>query len=292
MLKMLAAIAAFVLTSTAPAQTAKQVAEPAPASAAASNPGAAPAEPVIGILREKIKGSERPSGFCDTSDGAAISLPEGSVVLVLSKWPCISKYRQSFNKELLQVLHAGRTALVPATAVFLSPTESIRLEGLTAESKDANLEAWTRQSLLLRKLELEAGLKEVAATANHGLALVSSGIFDVSEHTEGTGFRVSVHNSTKKAIKYVTFIVLGLNAVGDPVVDRLKGRNQTLRGIGPIEPDETSSYSKDYMWMTDIVESHKIQSIKVEYMDGTSKLITDLKRIRLTPKGRAILAED
>jgi hypothetical protein len=292
MLKISVAFTALVLATTAPAQTTKQVAEPTTPSATTSNIATAPMKPVMGLLREKTKGSERPSDFCDTSEGSTISLPEGSVVLVLRKWPCNSKYGQSFSKELLQVLHAGKTALVPSATVFLSSTESTKLEGLTAESKDANLESWTLQSIQMRKLELEDVLKDLAATAKHGIALVSSGIFDVSEHTEGTGFRVSVHNSTKKTIKYVTFTVLGLNAVGDPVVDRLRGRNQTLRGIGPIEPDETSSYSKDYMWMTDIVESHKILSIKVEYMDGTSKLIADLKPIRLTPKTVAMLTDD
>ena len=57
-----------------------------------------------------------------------------------------------------------------------------------------------------------------------------------------------------------------------------------LRGIGPIAPGETASYSKDYMWMTDVVESFRISSIKLEYTDGSSKVVSDVKSIRISER--------
>lgn len=291
MLKMTAALAALILSSAAIAQS-EPAAAAESASAPASAPAPAPLEPVMGFVKEKVSGGERPSDFCDADRSGTVSIPEGSAVLVVRKWPCKSRYGASFNKDMLQVLHAGKKVVVPVAAVFLSAAEAKRLDELSLEQADANLEGWTLTSLRMRKLELETALKEVANTARHGLALVYSNVYDVSEHTEGTGFKVTVHNSTKKVIKYVTFTVVGLNAVGDPVKDRLKGTTQTLRGIGPIAPDETSSYSKDYMWMTDIVDSHKLVSIKVEYMDGSSKAITDMKPVRLSQKTRSMLLDD
>ena len=128
-------------------------------------------------------------------------------------------------------------------------------------------------------------MKALDATGKRGVALLKASIFDVSQYTEGTGFEATVYNSTKKTIKYVTFTVVGRNAVGDPVRAGFRGNAASmLRGIGPIAPGETASYSKDYMWMTDVVESFRISSIKLEYTDGSSKVVSDVKSIRISER--------
>lgn len=113
----------------------------------------------------------------------------------------------------------------------------------------------------------------------HGLALLKNSIFDVSDYTDGTGYEVAVANMSKsKTIKYVTFALVGYNSVGDPVKSR-KGNVITLKGIGPIEPDGVGSYNWDYVWFTDVVQSHKLKSITVQYMDGSKKVFSDMKAI-------------
>ena len=100
-----------------------------------------------------------------------------------------------------------------------------------------------------------------------GLILKKSEIFDQSEYTEGTGYRITLANMSKKTIKYIWISVKGINPVDDPVSVK------TLKCIGPINAYSEGSYSFDYVWMTDVVEKFKLISIKIQYMDGSFKQI-------------------
>lgn len=94
-----------------------------------------------------------------------------------------------------------------------------------------------------------------------------------------TGFEVKVTNMSNKTIKYIIFNIVGLNSVKDKV--KYKGTYiQETRGIGPISPLETAYYDFKHLWWTDIVEYFDIQSINIEYTDGTKKQITDWKSAR------------
>lgn len=48
---------------------------------------------------------------------------------------------------------------------------------------------------------------------------------------------------------------------------------QTLKGVGPIKPNEEGEYEFDYVWHTDLVETTKLAVIKIQYMDGSFKTI-------------------
>lgn len=140
---------------------------------------------------------------------------------------------------------------------------------------------------------MNRAIRALKATSSQGIAVLKARIFDVSEYTEGTGFSASIYNSSKKTIKYVTFGVVGLNAVNDPVRDRLRGGTVvSLRGIGPVEPGGTGSWSKDYMWMTDVVESYRLAEIRLEYTDGTSKTLKDVEKLFLSRADYETLSED
>lgn len=119
---------------------------------------------------------------------------------------------------------------------------------------------------------------EIKSHEQYGLSIESWGVFDQSEYTNGTGFSFHVYNPTKKTIKYITVHFVGYNAVDDAVTSMGK-TTQTVKCIGPIEPDESASYSFDYVWFTDIVEYAKIKSIVVQYTNGTSKTITGVSKI-------------
>ena len=176
----------------------------------------------------------------------------------------------------------------------MSPDQAKRLAALEPAQVEASVEDWKLTSLVARKTELEKAMKALESTGKYGVGLLKASIFDVSEYTEGTGFKATVFNSTKKTIKYVTFTVVGLNAVGDPVRGGFarSAPAPMLRGIGPIEPGETATYSKDYMWMTDVVESFRISSIKLEYTDGSSKVVSDVRNVRLSAQDYETLAAD
>lgn len=260
-------------------------------SSSAASPNDAVVEAVLGIMREKTKAPEKISDSCTMESSK--TLPTHTAVVVVRKLPCVSRLGPSFNKEFLEVLYAGKTRFVPAESVFLADKPARLFAALEPAQVAASLESWRHTSLLAKRHELENVVKALDATEKYGIALLKAGIFDASPHTEGTGFEVEVFNPTKKTMKYVTFTVVGLNAVADPVRDSVRGKSPTLRGIGPIEPGETGSYSKDYMWMTDIVQYFRIQSVKVEYMDGSSRIVSDVNKIRLNKQNyEALMTPD
>lgn len=256
-----------------------------------ASPDAAVVEAVLGVMREKTKAAEKISDTCTIESSK--TLPSHTAVVVVRKVPCVSRSGPSFNKEFLEVLYAGKTRFVPAESIFLADEPARLFAALEPAQVAASLESWRLTSLLAKKYELESVMKALDATEKHGIALLNAGIFDASPHTDGTGFEVEVFNPTKKPMKYITFTVVGINAVGDPVRDGVRGNSSTLRGIGPIEPGETASYSKEYMWMTDIVQSFRIKSVKVEYMDGSSRIVSDVNKVRLSKQNyEALMTPD
>lgn len=116
-------------------------------------------------------------------------------------------------------------------------------------------------------------LNEANRLMKNGLVVIDARPYDESEYTDGTGMNITIFNSSNKTIKYITFNFIGYNAVGDPVISRGK-KLQTFKGIGPIEPDEEVTYNDEYVWFTDIVQSAKLKSIVVQYMNGSTKTFT------------------
>lgn len=110
----------------------------------------------------------------------------------------------------------------------------------------------------------------------NGILIKESNVFDQSEYTSGTGYNFSFINTSKKTIKYIWITVKGINRVNDIV------SSKTLNGIGPIEPDNSGSFSFDYVWLTDIVQTCKITLIKIQYMDGTVKQIQNADSLILS----------
>lgn len=114
---------------------------------------------------------------------------------------------------------------------------------------------------------------EAKKLSKRGIIVTEARPYDESEYTAGTGMNFEVVNTSNKTIKYITFNFIGYNAVNDPVSSRGKTL-LTCRGIGPIEPFESSEYQYEYVWFTDIVDSAKLRSIVVQYTNGTSKTFT------------------
>jgi hypothetical protein len=77
--------------------------------------------------------------------------------------------------------------------------------------------------------------------------------------------------------------VTGLNPVGDAVFNTFKGSSKfALKGVGPIPPKTSSKFEFKNAWFTDLVESVIINSVKVQYMDGSIKTITNPKSIMMS----------
>lgn len=241
----------------------------------------------MGIAKTYVNSAETAPASCYITSGPRI--PQGSLLVVIRKVACVPRYGTE-SRELLEVLFSGKKVLLNAEDVHLSSYDAKKLDALRPAQIEANMKAWLHFSLDTRLKDVNGTAEALKATRKYGVAVKDTSIYDVSEYTEGTGFRISIHNPTNKIIKYATVNVVGLNAVGDPVRNPIRGNTTgVLRCIGPIDPGESASYSEDYMWMTDIVEDFRIVSIKVDYMDGTSKTVSNTKLVTIGPLVRQVI---
>lgn len=121
-----------------------------------------------------------------------------------------------------------------------------------------------------------------------GLRLLDWELYDESEYTKGTGVKFDILNTGKKTIKYISFTIIGLNPVGDAVMAKTGVYPITLKGVGPIEPDEAATFSFDYTWMSDLPETANIKSVKVQFMDNTFSTISNPKEIIMSEELKII----
>lgn len=170
--------------------------------------------------------------------------------------------------------------LVKKTEVNITEADDLYLRSLNAdhelilsqkilEISKENLEAVKKKAEGMIKNKKEIGIK-------NGILIKKSNVFDQSEYTSGTGYDFSLINTSKKTIKYVWVTIKGINAVDDVV------SSKTVKCIGPLESNHEGSYSFDYVWFTDIVETCKISLIKIQYMDGSIKQLANTESLILS----------
>lgn len=205
---------------------------------------------------------------------------------------CNSKYTDT-ETNFYEVMIAGKPFYINQAYVFLKETDKKRLDSMPAESFSQFQASAKSASEYIRKKELERALGAIEATRKYGLTILESSIYDTSEYTEGTGFKIAVYNPSTKMIKYVSFTVVGYNAVNDPVRGRAKGPTSiTVKGVGPIKQNESATYDWAYMWFTDLVQRFKIKEIKLQYMDGTKRTIKNTDVITLNPRHLEIITDE
>lgn len=135
----------------------------------------------------------------------------------------------------------------------------------TSSEKDS-LDDWSRRlsEVYMLQLRKEASNK-VFSKEKNGIAILSA---HPTEQYSFTGAEFKILNFSKKTIKYITFNFYGKNAVKDRV-----GKNISRKGIGPVESSATGSWSFDSVWLTDIVQTMKLVSVNIIYMDGSTRAI-------------------
>jgi hypothetical protein len=177
--------------------------------------------------------------------------------------------------------------------------EYLNIQGITfddlikLEQNEKDSVAYYAQfaSTLLYEADFRDLLSFLDKTKSAGLAILNWSYSDESEYTSGTSTKIEVYNPTKKTIKYLWFSFVAYNAVDDKIIQ--KGSSiVTRKGIGPIKPGDSGSYSYPYVWFTDLVESAKISSIKIQYMDGTIKTILNPRSVTVSKKLSALLTDN
>lgn len=107
-----------------------------------------------------------------------------------------------------------------------------------------------------------------------GITLLNYGFYRKNEYSDAVSVDVSFYNTGRKVIKYIWFTFIGINPVGDRVIDKYTGSaNKTLKGVGPVEPDDVGAYSFDDVWYSKLIKDIKVTNIKIQYMDGAIKTV-------------------
>ena len=88
------------------------------------------------------------------------------------------------------------------------------------------------------------------------------------------GFRIEILNTSKKRIKYLSFNVSGFNEVDDRVPTYRGEYSRSLRGVGPVEVNGSGSWEFETIWSDNSFYSGRINSITVEYFDGSKRTFT------------------
>lgn len=88
----------------------------------------------------------------------------------------------------------------------------------------------------------------------------------------GVDVNIVWKNTSKKTVKYARFRLVPYNRVDDIVSCSIRDYNEKwVKAIGPIKPGQITGYDTywETLWYNHSIAYMKINSIEIEYMDGT-----------------------
>ncbi|MBK8635048.1 MAG: hypothetical protein IPN72_16365 [Saprospiraceae bacterium] len=231
--------------------------------------------PCYGVLNATIKVGETFSISCIPE--TTITLNDKQKVVVSRMAICnnrVTDYYEIFIDANNYFVHKSNLNLSYEDKNAFISNQKLDLDTLLQGSKELSI--WVGYQNAIKELELkrkkEGIISFIKKCATDGIAIVSWGVQDESEYTDGTSLIIGFLNPTKKAIKYVWVDIVGYDPVGEKVIERGTSK-KSVKCVGPIEPMETGTYEFEYVWFTDLVETAKLGTIKVQYMDNTFKTV-------------------
>ena len=239
---------------------------------------------VFGLVNNSCVVGESIDSSCSKS-GTKV-LMKNTMVQISGTANCKEHYSYSRLYDFYEIIYNNKPYFIEKEDLN-TVDDSIysKISEMDIELKEKFKKNATETANILHIEKLNDAINFLKKCAPKGLTVFNWSYYDESEYTDGTSAEVTVYNPTKKKIKYLWFTFIGYNAVNDVIIDRLKGTSKiTVRGIGPINPDESGTYKYDYVWHTDLVDTAKISQIKVQYMDGTFKTILNPKEVTISDK--------
>lgn len=232
----------------------------------------------VGIVGEDGFVGNNVGSYC--LNGVDKYLKKGSAVLISGIENCKKSYSND-RTEFFEIIYSNKTYYIEKEKLLTEQSYYSQIENMSTELADSFRTNAQRLGQLLYYDDTKKLLRFLDGCKTKGLAVLDWSFYDESEYTEGTGVKIKVYNPTPKTIKYLWFTFAGFNPVGDKVVDRKRGANITMKGVGPIKADKSGIYEYSYVWFTDLVETARILSIKIQYMDGSFRTVTNPKEIIL-----------
>ena len=203
----------------------------------------------------------------------------GDTVVISGIISCKSCYTDNYM-NFYEVIHKNKRYYIVKDELMSDADYYTQIEKMTLQSSGN----FRRNAQNFAESEFSNKIHKLRQIINSyklkGLVILYWNKYDESEYTDGTDLTFNVYNPTNKTIKYISFTVIGYNAVNDVIVDRIKRRSRiNVKGVGPIKPKESATYDFDYVWYSDLVDTAKISEINVLYMDGRSIKIQNAKSI-------------
>lgn len=248
---------------------------------------------IVGITQDNNTNASTKIGTLGFKSGEEIDIPSKSGVLIIGAKRCDVGGK---NFDYYEVIYKGN--------VYFLNREDILVTKISNSSElifDDFLKLTSDQLSKFRSYSIKIAaaaeserknkaLKFFESCKKIGLILLKNSIYDESEYTSGTSFKYEIQNLSNKTIKYITFNLIGYNSVDDKITERGVSI-KSVKGIGPIKPNNTASFEFKYVWFTDLVETFKITKIKIEYMDGGLKVIDNPRSIILSEEDYNVLME-
>jgi hypothetical protein len=234
---------------------------------------------VIGIINEDCYVGKTITNYCTT--GSDKYFLKGTTVAISGAIRCSYNETSPSTDFYEFYINLDRFFIKKDRITTLDKNVFEKIKSLNGIQQEKFKENAIYISSLMAENQKKKALNFITRSKLKGILVTNWSFYDESEFTKGIGVKIQVLNPTNKTIKYIWFTFTGYNAVGDKVIDSKRGTNITMQGIGPIKPDETGSYSFEYVWFTDLVDDVKITSIKVQYMDGSIKIISNPKDVIL-----------
>ena len=105
--------------------------------------------------------------------------------------------------------------------------------------------------------------------------------YSFGEHKPQCGIAINVYNCFNKQIKYIDISMTPYNKVGDVQADYFGKKEKKVQCICPLAAGETGTYEfSDVYWDEyNVIELIKLMTIKITFMDGTSKVYTGVPNI-------------
>lgn len=123
-------------------------------------------------------------------------------------------------------------------------------------------------------IAIKANVINYNAIEKNQLAIIE---YSVTGDDYSIGFDISINNMAKKTIKYIFYTITATNPVDDKV------GTKTVKGIGPIKSNDSGSYEFENAIHSKAAHYLSLDLIKVEFMDGTFKVIpkSEIQKITL-----------
>lgn len=227
---------------------------------------------LIAIVKKNTYLKDSPSYYSSTNYDKDIT--DGDAIFLYQIHE--SKKPYGSDSELYYACYYDRdSGYIRANDVFISKDDKDYLENATAENYIKRRDDAKTMALLhyYEKLKQFIALYE---TYDKKGFVITNKEYAYSDYQ--FGLKLTFYNGYSKDIKYIDFTVRPYNRVGDIVFDDLRRNKFSGQIIGPLKKKTESSVTFDEMFWDDkdIIECIKITYLKITFMDGTIKVISNI----------------